>query len=138
MMMAAASCKRFSRKAWRISLEMVCPVMSNGTSENFIWHHPFSIVVLFDRAARATTFFSHHSTARLHVLAGDPAGSITSEKCGHLGDILRSADAIEGRQARAVIAVLLGQHVSFGKSRGENVDRDIARTELTRQRASKL
>ena len=42
------------------SLEMDCPVMSNGTSENFIWHHPFSLVVLFERAARATTFF--HTT----------------------------------------------------------------------------
>src|SRR4030095_15941706 len=114
--MPGASCKRFSRKAWRISLEMVCPVMSNGTRENFIGDRPFFIVAFFESRARDNVF-SHHSTARLNVLAGDPAGSITSEKCGHLGDILRSADAIEGRQARAVIAVLLGQHVSFSKSR---------------------
>src|SRR6267143_449685 len=126
IMIDAASCKRFSRKAWRISLEMVCQAMSNGTSENFIWHHPFSIVVLFERAARATTL-SHHPTACLHILSGDPTRGVTSEKCGHVGHVFRRSHTIERRQTRAVFSILVRQHVRIGESRRENVYRNIAR-----------
>src|SRR5262245_11329345 len=47
MISLAASCRRFSRSACRISGEMLCPVISNGTIENFIEKRPFFTLFLF-------------------------------------------------------------------------------------------
>src|SRR4029077_14327748 len=121
---AAASFRRFSRKAFRTSAEMVFPVRSNGINESFIKKSPF--VILLVSIAKRITAFLHHAAAGLYILSRDPARSIAGEKGCDVGHFLRRAYAIEGRKARAVFAVLLGQHVPVGESLRTTVELHIA------------
>src|SRR6266403_4518755 len=119
---AAASFRRFSRKAFRTSAEMVFPVRSNGINESFIKKSPFVSI------AKRITAFSHYAAPGLYILSREPARGIAGEKCGDIRHFLRRAYAIEGRQARAVFAVLLGQHVRVGEAWRQDVHGHIART----------
>src|SRR4029077_18182395 len=134
---AAASFRRFSRKAFRTSAEMVFPVRSNGINESFIKKAPF-LVILLVSIAKGITAFSHHAAAGLYILSRDPARGVAGEKCRDVGHFLRRAYAIEGRQARAVFAGLLGQDVRVGEDWRQDVHAHIARTQLTGKRTGEL
>src|SRR5213593_1645812 len=117
MSIAAASFTRFSCKACRASGEMLFPVRSKGMNESFMESLSFFFVLLVSTTKGTSHLFSHHAAAGLHILPRHPACSVAGKKSGHICHFLWRAYAIERRQARAVCAVLFGEHVRVCESR---------------------